>query len=200
MISRIRGTLVEKEINFIVVDVGGVGYQIYIPVLDYGNLPQIDEQVKVHTYLYVKEDAMKLYGSLEKSTMGVFENLISVSGIGPKVGMGILSFMSYENVIRAIVEEDSDTLSKCPGIGKKTAQKVILDLKDKFKNYKIATEATNSNTTILCTSVSCEAIEALQSLGYSKKQSEDAVTKITKGSDNLDIASIVKMALKELGK
>ncbi|OGO85463.1 MAG: Holliday junction DNA helicase RuvA [Clostridiales bacterium GWD2_32_59] len=199
MISYVRGILTEKEINYAVVDVSGVGYQVYIPVLDYSNLPQINEEVKIHTYLYVKEDAMKLYGSLEKKTMSVFVMLISVSGIGPKVAIGMLSAMYFENVVKAIVEEDADALSKCPGIGKKTAQKVILELKDKFKNYQVVQQASNIKDSF-CTSINCEAMEALQSLGYSKKVADDVVTKVTKDKSDINLADIVKMSLKELAR
>ncbi|HCC08131.1 MAG TPA: Holliday junction branch migration protein RuvA [Clostridiales bacterium] len=199
MISYVRGILTEKEINYAIVDVGGVGYRVYIPVLDYSNLPQINEEVKIHTYLYVKEDIMKLYGSLEKKTMNIFEMLISVSGIGPKVAIGMLSAMYFENIVKAIIEEDADALSKCPGIGKKTAQKVILELKDKFKNYQVIQQVCNL-TNNFCTSINCEAIEALQCLGYSKKVADDIVTKVTKDKDNTNLADIVKSALKELAK
>ena len=199
MISYLNGILTEKEINYVVVDVSGVGYQVYIPVLDHSNLPQIKEQVKIYTYLYVKEDIMKLYGSLEKKALSVFEKLISVSGIGPKVGMGILSAMYFNDVVMAILEENATAFSKCPGIGNKTAQKIILELKDKFKNYQVSKEDAN-RVGKTCALDLNEAIEALQCLGYSKKVSEDIVKKVTKDKKDVELADIVKLALKELSR
>ena len=132
MYSYIRGPLAEVEMDHIVLDVYGVGYNIYIPTNCMEYLPGIGEECKIHTYLYVREDAMMLYGFLTKDDLDLFKQLISVSGIGPKGALGILSALSADDLRFAILAGDSKAIAKAPGIGAKTAQRVILELKDKM--------------------------------------------------------------------
>lgn len=127
-----KGELAEKNIDSIVVEAAGVGYLIYIPTQYFDMLPDEGEDVKIYTYLCVREDAMILYGFLSKDDLEIFKLLITVSGIGPKGGLAILSTLPADDLRFAILSGDSKAISKAPGIGAKTAQRVILDLKDKL--------------------------------------------------------------------
>ena len=132
MYSYIRGTLADVEENLVVIEAGGVGYNIYTTgqTLDY--LPSIGEELKLYTYLQVREDAMQLYGFLTKDDLRVFKLLLGVSGIGPKGALAILSVMSTDDLRFAVLGEDAKMIAKAPGIGSKTAQRLILELKDKL--------------------------------------------------------------------
>ena len=132
MYSYIRGELAEINSDHIVLDVNGIGYQIYIPTNTLNYLPSIGEMVKIHTYLYIREDAMMLYGFLTRDDLDMFKMLITVSGIGPKGGLGILSTLSTDDLRFAVLSDDAKAIAKAPGIGAKTAQRVIIDLKDKM--------------------------------------------------------------------
>ena len=132
MYAYIKGELAEKNIDSIVVEAAGVGYLIYIPTQYFDMLPDEGEDVKIYTYLCVREDAMILYGFLSKDDLEIFKMLITVSGIGPKGGLAILSTLPADDLRFAILSGDSKAISKAPGIGAKTAQRVILDLKDKL--------------------------------------------------------------------
>ena len=132
MYSYIKGELAEVGTESITVEASGIGYCIYISNMAFSYLPSIGEDVKIYTYLYVREDAMIIYGFLDKDDLNVFKQLITVSGIGPKGALGILSVLSADDLRFAILSGDAKTISKAPGIGAKTAQRVILDLKDKM--------------------------------------------------------------------
>jgi len=132
MISYIRGELVSIEEDKIIVDVNGVGFGIYMPAQTMNLLPSIGEEVKLHTFMNVREDAMQLYGFLTRDDLHVFKLVIGVSGIGPKGGLGILSKLSADELRFAVMAHDVKTISSAPGIGKKTAEKLIIELKDKL--------------------------------------------------------------------
>ena len=133
MISYIRGELVALEEDKVIVDVGGVGYGIFMSGQAMGQLPPVGSKVKIHTYLNVKEDAMQLYGFLNRDALSVFKLLIGVSGIGPKGGLGILAQLTPDELRFAVMSKDIKAISAAPGIGKKTAEKLIVELKDKLK-------------------------------------------------------------------
>lgn len=193
MISFLRGKLVEKSPTQIVVDCNGVGYEVNISLYSYEMLPQ-DEPIKIHTYLQVREDAQVLFGFMDKSERDVFTKLISVSGIGASTARMMFSSLSPEEVVNAIANEDVETIKSVKGIGLKTAQRVIVDLKDKINKIDIANEVlpTQSNTH------KDEALSALVTLGYSKKQAEKSVQKIVKENPEATIEYIIKTALKNL--
>ena len=133
MYSYIKGSLASKSQDKAVLDVGGVGYLIYIPYSTYQTLPELNETVKLNTYLAVREDSMTLYGFKSNEEVRVFELLISVSGIGPKLAIGVLSDISAAEFSVAVITDDVNRLTKISGIGKKTAQRIIIELKDKMK-------------------------------------------------------------------
>ena len=201
MYAYIKGELAEKNIDHIVVEAGGIGYLIYVPAQSIDYLPDEGDQIKVHTYLYIREDAMVLYGFLTKDDLEIFKMLITVSGIGPKGGLGILSTLSADDLRFAILSGDSKTISKAPGIGAKTAQRVIIDLKDKMSleeafEKKLENNADGVQKT-LNSSTKNDAVLALSALGYSSAESLKAVSKVDI-TDDMDVEDVLKLALKNM--
>lgn len=199
MISYIRGIVDEVEEGSLIIERGGMGFQVFVPggLLD-GQLRKGTE-VKVYTYLHVKEDAMQLYGFLSRDDLRVFRLLLNVNGIGPKAALGILSGITADELRFAVLSDDTAALSKAPGIGKKTAQKVILELKDKF-SLEDAFEQKLSNTGAYNSAedikdVARDAVQALVALGYSNSEALQAVRKVEPRED-IDTEAMLKAALK----
>lgn len=200
MYSYIRGPLAEVEIDHIVIDVYGVGYTIYIPTNCMDYLPGIGEECKIHTYLYVREDAMILYGFLTKDDLDLFKQLITVSGIGPKGALGILSALSADDLRFAILAGDSKAIAKAPGIGAKTAQRVILELKDKMSLEDAFEKKIDHEKVMVASSnnqVKNDAVLALTALGYSSSESLKAVSKV-EITEDMDVEAVLKLALKHM--
>ena len=202
MYAYIKGELTEKNIDSIVVEAAGVGYLIYIPTQYFDMLPDEGEDVKIYTYLCVREDAMILYGILSKDDLEIFKLLITVSGIGPKGGLAILSTLSADDLRFAILSGDSKAISKAPGIGAKTAQRVILDLKDKLSledafEKKLENQTSGAAVSMNST-VKNDAVMALNALGYSSTESLKAVSKVDITED-MDVEDVLKLALKNMG-
>ena len=198
MYSYIRGALAEVEMDHIVIDVYGIGYNIYIPTNCMEYLPGIGEECKIHTYLYVREDAMMLYGFLTKDDLDLFKQLISVSGIGPKGAIGILSALSADDLRFAILAGDSKAIAKAPGVGAKTAQRVILELKDKMSLEDAFEKKAEHEKVMIASSnnqVKNDAVLALTALGYSSSESLKAVSKV-EISEEMDVEAVLKLALK----
>jgi len=193
MITHLRGKLVEKNPTEIVVECGGVGYLIHISLHTYSLLPP-EEAVSIYTHLQVKEDSHSLYGFMEVSERAIFRLLISVSGIGANTARTMLSSLSPEELRDAIAASNVGTIQSVKGIGLKTAQRVIIELKDKIlKIYdleELSTPLDNTNKE--------EALSALEVLGFARKQSEKMVEKILKASPSLSVEDIIKQTLKGL--
>ena len=183
MINRILGIIVEKNPSVVIVDVGGVGYEIGIPVSTFSKLPQIGEKVLLYTHLYIREDAHQLFGFLEEMERSLFGKIIKVSGIGPKVGLAILSTISPTSLVSYIERRNTENLCQIPGIGKKTAERMILELNGKIE---AVSENTNNNE---------ELVQALLALGYSEKEVRSTVSTI---EYKLTIQEKIKKALKLL--
>ena len=174
MISYIRGELCDIEEQKAIVDVNGVGYGIYMPQQALSLLPPMGQQVKIHTYLNIREDAMQLFGFLTKEDLNVFRLLIGVNGIGPKAGLNILSCLSPDELRFAVLSGDAKAISATPGIGKKTAEKLILELKDKLNIEDMLEHAAHggdsedlaSGTDTASNTMQAEAVQALTALGY----------------------------------
>ncbi|MGN0347899.1 MAG: Holliday junction branch migration protein RuvA [Roseburia sp.] len=200
MYAYIRGTLVDTSEDMLIVETGGVGYNIYTTAQTFSYLPSIGEEVKIYTYLNVREDAMLLFGFLTKDDLRVFKLLLGVSGIGPKGALAVLSVMTTDDLRFAVLGEDAKAIAKAPGIGAKTAQRVILELKDKF-HLEDAFEQKLANHTVRPNQgynrAQDEAIEALVALGYSPSEALKAVSamELTEGMDAEDI---LKAALKNM--
>ena len=193
MIHFLRGKLVEKSPTQIIIDCNGIGYEVNISLYTYERLPK-DENIKIYTHFLVREDAQILYGFMDKSEREVFLKLLSVSGIGASTARMMFSSLTPEEVVQAISDADVNTIKSVKGIGLKTAQRVIVDLKDKVNKLDNSSEvlAFKSNTN------KDEALSALVTLGYSKKQAEQSVTKILKNNPESSIEDIIKLALKNL--
>lgn len=193
MITQLSGKLIEKNPTHVVIDCGGVGYEVNISLHTYEQLPK-DENIKLFTYMQVREDAQTLYGFAEKVEREVFKKLISVSGIGANTARLMFSSLSPAEIIEAISTADVDTIKSVKGIGAKTAQRVIVDLKDKVSEVNSSLEnltfSNNTNRT--------EALSALETLGYSKKQVEKVVARIVKIEPEASVEFILKQALKNL--
>lgn len=193
MIAHIQGKLVEKTPTEVVIDCGGVGYHINISLHTYSLLPNLD-YIKLFTYLQIKEDAHTLFGFFEKSEREIFKMLLSVSGIGASIARTMLSSLDPKQIIQAIASGDVTTIQSIKGIGSKTAQRVILDLKDKMiKLYDLDEVSMIQNNTNRD-----EALSALEVLGFVRKTSEKLVEKIIKEDPDAAVESIIKKALKSL--
>ena len=193
MITQIRGRLVEKNPTYVVVDCAGVGYLLHVSLQTFSALPT-DENIRLFTHLSIREDAHTLYGFITKTEREVFKLLISVSGVGPSIARTMLSSMNSEEVQNAIASENVALIQSVKGIGAKTAQRVIVDLKDKIlKTFDIDEVSLSSNNTN-----KEEALSALEVLGFNRRQSEKVITAILKDTPNETVELLIKKALKNL--
>ena len=193
MITQIRGRLVEKNPTYVVVDCAGVGYLLHVSLQTFSSLPT-DENIRLFTHLSIREDAHTLYGFITKTEREVFKLLISVSGVGPSIARTMLSSMSSEEVQNAIASENVALIQSVKGIGAKTAQRVIVDLKVKIlKTFDIDEVSLSSNNTN-----KEEALSALEVLGFNRRQSEKVITAILKDTPNETVELLIKKALKNL--
>lgn len=198
MYAYIKGEIVDISEDNVVLECHDIGYNIKVPFSVIQQLPRIGSQVRIYTYTCVREDAFILYGFLTKDDLWIFKKLITVNGIGPKGALGILSVMSADDLRFAIIAGDSKAISKAPGIGAKSAERIILDLKDKIT---FEPDRIDQNDTIVISADSVnsdarnEAIEALTALGYSPSEALKAVKQITV-TDDMDAGAILKAALK----
>ena len=200
MYAYIKGTLEEISSDKIVVEAGGIGYNILMSPGRFDFLPPLGDEIKVYTYTNVREDAMLFFGFLSREELDLFKKLIGVSGIGPKGGLSILSVLSVQDVILAIVSGDSKKIAKAPGIGAKTAERVIIDLKD-----KVDAEDAFSGGPVLAKSVDAndtdadETVLALVALGYGMREAKSAVSKARSAAgETADSEKLLKLSLKYL--
>ena len=200
MIAFVRGTAVDMTENSVIVEAGGIGYEIYMTGTDLSQI-HMGEEVKIHTYFNVREDAMQLYGFRSKDDLQMFKLLLGVNGVGPKAAVGVLAGITADELRFAILSDDVKTLSKAPGIGKKTAQKLILELRDKMKledafELKLAHEQEKAVAGLgEISDGRQEAVEALVALGYSSTDALRAVRKVTDVAPD-DVEGLLKAALK----
>jgi len=193
MITHIRGKLVEKNPTFVIIECNGIGYFLHISLHTYSKIPDV-EAVKLFTYFSVKEDSQTLFGFSDKIEREIFKLLISVSGVGTSIARTMLSSMSPDQIQQAIASEDVATIQSVKGIGAKTAQRVIIDLRDKIvKTYQFSEDSNQTNNTI-----KEEALSALEVLGFSRKQVEKLVHKIIQEAPDTALEHIIKQALKTL--
>ena len=199
MISYIKGILEDMSPGVVVVDNHGIGYQMMVPMRG-ESFPKIGQEIKIYTHMHVREDDIRLFGFLSKEEKEAFELLIGVNGIGPKVGLSVLSTLSVYELKMAVISEDVKTISKTPGLGPKGAKKLILELKDKLSfdeleedgvKAEIFDTAPDSNDSVMIT------IEGLVSLGYSKSEAAIAVNKV-EGTADLTPEELLKRALKNI--
>ena len=199
MFAYIKGSLEEKGNNYVVVDVSGIGYKIFMSESAISKLCDLGEIVKIHTHYYVREDNISLYGFINKEELKMFELLLSVSGIGAKSAINMLSNISPSSFALAILSNDVNSLKKIPGVGPKSAQRIILELKDKLKTEQaIEAQDEEVKVEIQRTENVSEAIEALQILGYNKREIEKAFEKIA--NTDVSVEELIKKGLSLLAR
>lgn len=201
MVSYIQGELTEILEDVIVLETNGIGYNIRVPASVLSQIPSVGERMKIYTYLYVKEDAINLFGFLTRDDLKVFKMLLNVSGIGPKGALAILSTVTPDNLRFAVLSEDVKTISAAPGIGAKTAKRLIIELKDKLKLQEVFESALAKEkpqemegSSILARN---EAVEALVALGYGSAEALKAVSQVEDIGEK-DSEKILKEALRKL--
>lgn len=194
MIAYINGKLAYKEPTYVIIDVNGVGYHINISLTTYSSIKE-QENCMLHTYMHVKEDSQTLYGFSTKSEKKIFMDLISISGVGPSTGLMVQSSLTAEELQYAIINEDVKTIQSVKGIGGKTAQRIILELKDKLA--KEGFESSGNSSSNSNNSIRLEALSALITLGFNKTVAEKTIDKILKVSGNqITLEELIKQALK----
>lgn len=204
MIGRIRGTLLDKQAPHLLVDVQGIGYEVQVSLNTFFSLPAIDQPVSLHTHLVVREDAQLLYGFGDGAERRIFRELIKISGVGPKLALAILSGMTTGDFIRCVADKDSATLVRLPGVGKKTAERLIIEMSDRLDKLGDVVDAklvtpmignSSRNATIF------EAESALTGLGYKPQEASRMISVLTRDSDEL-LASeeLIRLALKNAVK
>ena len=209
MFAYIKGTLEMKMTDYVVIDVGGLGYKIYMSSLAMEKLGNIGEEVKVYTYYRVREDDVSIYGFNSNEELRIFELLLSVSGVGAKTALAMLAVCTPSEFVLAIVSEDINVLTSIPGIGPKSAKRIILELKDKIKKEEQIQELTNASNTINVKTKMQQAIEnegkiteaiaALQVLGYNKREIEKAFETLA-NKEKIKTEDLIKKGLTILSK
>lgn len=194
MIAFIKGTIEEVLTDSILIDCNGVGYKVFMPSSQIEKIKDVQGKIKVHTYYYVREDQASLYGFMDKEGLNMFNMLIGVSGVGPKAALSILSAVPPSSLIISIITGDEKSLCKAQGVGKKMSQRIILELRDKLKDYNIASSLPESEEAY-CENEDAETLGALLTLGYTKQEAIGALNKIDR---NFTIEEKVKQALKLL--
>ncbi len=197
MIANIKGSLLLKRSDTAIVDVGGVGYELTIPLSSYYNLPEPGESLSLRVHTLIKDDSIKLYGFFTDDEKTLFLMLISVNGVGPKLACNILSGISVGDFIDSVVSEELLALTRVPGLGKKTAERLILELKDKVK--LMAAEAPGGgelDTSTLSGMLSTDVVSALINLGYKRPAATDAVKKVLKENDSIGFEELLKKTLR----
>lgn len=198
MIAHISGELVRVEADYVVIDVGGVGYKVYAPLSVMAELPKPGARVKLHTYTHVKEDAITLYGFRDTDQQNLFELLLTVTGVGPKVALNILSVLSVENIAEAISREDHLSLNRVPGVGNKMAQRITLELREKMGTLAWV-ERAKAAAAPAERAVVQDVVDGLAALGYdrqaARRAAEDA---LLSAKDRKDTSEVLRLALRKL--
>jgi len=206
MIAHLSGTLLSKEPNQVIVDVGGVGYDVTIPLSTFYDLDDESSEVKLLIYTYVKEDALQLYGFKTANERKLFVHFISVSGVGPKLGIALLSHGKTDELIESIKSNNLARLTQIPGIGRKTAERLVVDLRDKMiqmSHAQVADQAGTKSETVYVSSedtVRSDALSALLNLGYQRSAAEKAIDAALAEGGELTVESILRRGLKKLAR
>ncbi|SDR85993.1 Holliday junction DNA helicase subunit RuvA [Halopseudomonas litoralis] len=198
MIGRLTGILLEKQPPHILLDVNGVGYEVDAPMSTFYRLPAVGEKTTVHTHLVVREDAQLLYAFAEKRDRTLFRELIRLNGVGPKLALALMSGLEVEELIRAVQAQDTSAFTRVPGVGKKTAERLLVELKDKFKAWEdlpgVAVPLAGGSATPAAVSGTADAVSALISLGYKPQEASRAVANIKE--EGLGSEELIRRALK----
>ena len=198
MFAYLRGTLLEKHPNQAIVDVGGVGYDVTIAVSTYSKLPDAGAEVRLRVHTHVREDALQLYGFLSVLEQQVFERLIGISGIGPKLAVAVLSGIGPAELVGAVERGDIARLTAIPGVGRKTAERIVLELRDRLQQLAVVPAAAGVGTAAPADRLRDDLISALLNLGYHRPLAERAADSTLTSSDDLTFERALKRALREL--
>jgi len=198
MIASLTGRLKRKATDYLIVDVVGVGYQVSVPLSSYAGLPEDGEEISLHIHTHLREDSLSLFGFLTEAEKNMFLLLMGVSGIGPKLALAVLSSLSVRDLSHAIQASDDSKLCSIPGIGKKTAARMVLELKDKVKH--LAPSVSLQEATVVMAGDGEDAVSALVNLGYKKPLAEEAVRKIRSDRAGLPLETLIREALNVLQK
>ena len=209
MIGRLRGTLLEKLAPEVLIECSGIGYEVTMPMTSIYALPELNEQAVIYTHFVVREDAQLLYGFANKVERKLFRLLIKVNGVGPKIGLAILSGMSADQFVSCVMHDDVKSIVKIPGVGKKTAERLLIEMRDRLKDWQMATstpatDAAPSSSGLDLTGINAsfinnakgDAINALVSLGYKQVQADKAVKAIYQTDMNSE--DLIRNALKSM--
>jgi Holliday junction DNA helicase RuvA len=199
VIGRLRGSLVEKQPPHLVLDVGGVGYEIEVPMTTLYRLPHVGEQVTLHTHLVVREDAHLLFGFYEKRDREMFRELIRLNGVGPKLALALMSTLEVDELVRCVQAQDTSALTRVPGVGKKTAERLLVELKDRFKAWDslpgtFTLVSQGPGAPVQVATAESDAVSALISLGYKPQEASKAISAIK--DKNLSSEDLIRRALK----
>lgn len=198
MIGRLRGTLLEKQPPHLIVDVQGLGYEVEVPMTTLYRLPSVGEPVTLHTHLVVREDAHLLFGFSEKRERELFRELIRLNGVGPKLALALMSGLEVDELVRCVQAQDTSALTKVPGVGKKTAERLLVELKDRFKAWEnvpgIATFVTEPRAGGTVSSAENDAVSALISLGFKPQEASRAVSAVQE--EGLSSEELIRRSLK----
>ncbi|AVX23993.1 Holliday junction ATP-dependent DNA helicase RuvA [Pseudomonas syringae pv. atrofaciens] len=202
MIGRLRGSLAEKQPPHLVLDVNGVGYEVEVPMTTLYRLPHVGETVTLYTHLVVREDAHLLYGFYEKRERELFRELIRLNGVGPKLALALMSGLEVDELVRCVQAQDTSALTRIPGVGKKTAERLLVELKDRFKAWEslpgtFTLVSNGPNQAEPVASAESDAVSALISLGYKPQEASKAVSAIKE--KDLSSADLIRRALKGMG-
>ena len=204
MIGRLRGTLLEKLAPEVLIECGGIGYEVTMPMTSIYALPELNEQAIIYTHFVVREDAQLLYGFANKIERRLFRLVIKVNGVGPKLGLAILSSMSADQFVSCVSHDDLTSIVKIPGVGKKTAERLLIEMRDCLKDWQVTTTASATNTlpielhheNTFVTNAKGDATNALVSLGYSQQQADKAIRVVFKAKSTSE--DLIRDALKAM--
>lgn len=204
MIGRLRGILVEKTAPEVLIECGGIGYEVTMPMTSIYALPELNEEATIYTHFVVREDAQLLYGFANKVERKLFRLLIKVNGVGPKLGLAILSSMSADQFVSCVSHDDLTTIVKIPGVGKKTAERLLIEMRDRLKDWQIGGDVSSSEgftlnvqqTDSYVNNAKGDATNALVSLGYSQQQADKAIKSIFSADKSSE--DLIRDALKAM--
>ncbi len=204
MIGRLRGLLVEKLSPEILIECGGIGYEVTMPMTSIYALPELDKEAIIYTHFVVREDAQQLYGFANKVERRLFRLLIKVNGVGPKLGLAILSSMSADQFVSCVIHDDLSSIVKIPGVGKKTAERLLIEMRDRLKDWQSSNDSSSAEifslqgqqTPSAVSHAKGDAINALVSLGYSQQQADKAIKAIFKAE--MSSEDLIRNALKAM--
>lgn len=200
MIGRIRGVLVDKKPPEIQIDVAGICYEVQVPMSTLYQLPEVGKELTLHTHFVVREDAQLLYGFYDEKDKAMFRALIKINGVGPKMALGILSSMEADEFVRAVQNNDINAMVKMPGIGKKTAERLLIEMRDRLADWGVAAQSDGSTAQPQGSlSITSDAETALVSLGYKPQQAAQAIAQVLKAKPEItDSETLIRQALKSM--